>query len=396
MHKLSRLLALTFIESFATICVERGVYFFTHDRLAFGDVANLLLALAFGVAYAGGALLSHRLSLRWREKHLLVAIIAGQLLVHAAMAGGPTHTWVVVAGSVALGLLNGLKWPIIESYISAGQNPLAVAGAIGRFNVSWAAAVPLSLLVVGPLVEWGPPALFIVPAAINAASLWLCRPLSLRPAYLPPDHPERAAPASLARLGALLNASRWLMLSSYIAMFIIAPLTPGIFAGLGFGLQTATALAALLDVARVAAFVTLGLWGRWHGRAWPIWAGMLALPAGFFLVVLWPATSTVIAGELIFGLAAGTIYYGALYYAMLVKNAAVDAGGMHEALIGAGFAAGPLAGLLATGLTPLLGAQALGMAAGLGPVFALSAVQAFRALRSQIHGSTKPHDPQRQ
>jgi len=54
-----------------------------------------------------------------------------------------------------------------------------------------------------------------------------------------------------------------------------------------------------------------------------------------------------LVGELLLGLAAGFAYYSALYYALVVKNASVDAGGAHEALIGLGYAHGPLAGLAA-------------------------------------------------
>jgi hypothetical protein len=42
----------------------------------------------------------------------------------------------------------------------------------------------------------------------------------------------------------------------------------------------------------------------------------------------------------------GVTYHLALYYALVVKNAAVDAGGGHESLIGLGLALGPAVGLL--------------------------------------------------
>jgi hypothetical protein len=41
----------------------------------------------------------------------------------------------------------------------------------------------------------------------------------------------------------------------------------------------------------------------------------------------------------------GVVYYAALYYAMSVGRAEVDAGGTHEALIGVGYTIGPLASL---------------------------------------------------
>ena len=40
-----RLLLVTFIENFATILLERGIYFYTHERMAFTKEQNLWLAL---------------------------------------------------------------------------------------------------------------------------------------------------------------------------------------------------------------------------------------------------------------------------------------------------------------------------------------------------------------
>ena len=57
-----------------------------------------------------------------------------------------------------------------------------------------------------------------------------------------------------------------------------------------------------------------------------------------------------VTGELLFGTAAGFLYTAALYYAQVVQNASVDAGGAHEALIGVGYALGPGAGLVGTAL----------------------------------------------
>jgi hypothetical protein len=42
----------------------------------------------------------------------------------------------------------------------------------------------------------------------------------------------------------------------------------------------------------------------------------------------------------------GLTYYAALYYSLAVGQAAVDAGGSFESLIGVGYAVGPLFGLI--------------------------------------------------
>jgi len=150
----------------------------------------------------------------------------------------------------------------------------------------------------------------------------------------------------------------------------------------------ATALSAVLDGVRTASFLGLGLWVGWHNRRWTQVAVIFGLPLGFFLTLFGPnfaaalgggsglGLATVLVGEVVFGVVAGTTYYAALYYAMVVKNAAVEAGGAHEGLIGAGFAIGPLAGLAGGWIAPLVGGPVAGMAVGIAPIIVVSSVGA--------------------
>lgn len=342
------LLLISFIESFATILFERGIYFFTHDILRFSDAGNLWLALVFGVVYVAGALGSHALSRGRRERAVLLGAVLAQIAVNAALAHWPVPACMFV-GAAALGALNGIKWPIIESYISAGHAPLETARRIGAFNVSWSLAVPFSLAVVGPLLADYPVRIFWLAGAINLASAALVLALPAAPAYLDGHHPDADAPANLPRWGRLLVASRWLLLMSYSLMWILAALFPGIFDRLQAG-ASGPALSGLLDVVRMGAFLVLGFWAGWHNRRWPIVAGAVALPLGFLLAVSGASLPAVLVGELVFGASAGIVYYAAIYYAMLVENASVSAGGGHEGLIGLGFAIGPAAGLAGAAL----------------------------------------------
>ncbi len=84
------------------------------------------------------------------------------------------------------------------------------------------------------------------------------------------------------------------------------------------------------------------------------------------------------------------VYYSSLYYAMIVKNASVEAGGGHEGLIGAGFALGPVAGLVGVALQPALGSAVLGMVLGVGPVFVACFAVAWPALRQAAKAKVSP------
>jgi len=96
--------------------------------------------------------------------------------------------------------------------------------------------------------------------------------------------------------------------------------------------------------------------------------------------VFGPSVAVVLLGELVFGVSAGMTYYAALYYAMVVKNASVDAGGAHEGLIGAGYAVGPAAGLAGNALAPAVGGVVLGRIVGVAPVVVACVVGAVVSL----------------
>lgn len=381
MNPLPLILLVTFLESLATVMVERGVYFFTREQLDFNNAANLWLALGSGVVYVVGAMGSHRAAARFGERRLLLASVIAQVLLHAIMALQPDAV-VIVASKLALSLCAGAKWPVIESYVSAGQSSRDTPRALGKFNLSWAVTVPLGLVLAGPILASWPRGLFVFAGMANLASLVLiARGIAPTPSHLPHDHPDHLPPSQARRLGSLMRASRASMLLSYILLFLLVPLMPAIFTDrLRIPLWLAPCAAASLDLCRLAALTLLFVWPGWHGRSGLLVLVAAGLPAGFFMVLLGNTLPVVTAGALVFGLAAGLAYFSALYYAMVVKRASVDAGGGHESLIGVGFAIGPLAGLLGQALAQPMGGSMRGMVAVTGPMVLLCIALSLREI----------------
>lgn len=356
-------LGLSFVESFATILLERAIYFFSQERLGYTEPENLALALGFGATYAAGASRSHALAARLGERRALAATLLGLLGLHALLALAPGGWWLPVAFGV-VGALEGAKWPIVESYVAAGLEPGAQQRAVGHFNVSWASAVPLALAVSGPVIGSGyPAALFWLAAGCNVLALALLARFPARIAHLAATHPSRPLGPALERYRVLLRASRWAMLSSYALMFLMAPLLPEVFRRLGESVQRATLWASCLDAVRVATFAGLAVFPGWHGLRSPLLLCVIGLPIGFSAILFGGTLGTVLLGELTFGVLAGVSYYAALYYALVVQNAAVDAGGEHEGLIGVGLVVGPVVGLIGHGLARLGGTHQLAMLA---------------------------------
>jgi MFS family permease len=339
------LFVLTFVESIAATLIQRGLYFYTHEQLGFTQSHNLWLAFGFGVTYIAGAMVSHGANKRLGERGLLLVCLAGLLLLHAAMAVWAQPLMLVTA-VFGTAFVQGLKWPVVESYVSAGRPPKELLSILGRYNVTWAIAGFAAVGVTGLIVDTGLPSLFFwLPAALNLIAIVITLGLPASPRHLDHAHPERPAAQELSDIRALLGSARWAMIGSYALLYVLAPLMPSLLDHLGLSVTVAAPVASLLDAVRVVSFGLFGWYAGWHGKRLPMWLTAAALPAGFLTILLGDSLPLVILGELIFGGAAGFAYTAALYYALVADNASVDAGGAHESLIGIGIGLGPLSGL---------------------------------------------------
>ena len=375
------LIPFSFVQSFATILLERGLYFYTRDQLGFGDTANLALAFVFGGTYALGAISSSAITARRGERPALTAALAGLALLCLTLALLPRPT-VIAAAYAGIGFLIGVKWPIIESYVTAGVLPDRILRVVGHFNVAWSTAIPLGLAVSGLMIEWLSPTSFVLLAsAIYVLSLPAVRGLPWVPPRLEHDHPARPDAAKIARYRPLMRSARWIMFGSCCMSFLLAPLMPRLFADFGFGVGWSPALSSVMDLGRLGAFIFLGAWTAWRGRRLPLAVAAVGLPAGFLMVLFAPNTAAALLGQAVFGLCAGQAYFAALYHAMVLENASVEAGGHHESLIGLGFALGPAIGLLGVFAARLTGDPDLGMLLAVAPFLLLCLLASLWPLR---------------
>lgn len=339
------LFILTFAESVAATLLQRGLYFYTHEHLGFTEHQNLWVAFGFGATYILGAFGSHALAKRFTEKGLLIGCMFALLGIHTVLALFPA-AWLLVVGVLLSAAVQGAKWPVVESYVSAGREPRKLLPLLGRYNVTWATAGFVAIGITGVIVGSGRPALFFwLPALLNVIGIACAWRFPSKPPHLEHGHASRPAEGELQNMRALLGSARWSMTASYALLYVLAPLMPTLFAQLALPITLATPINSLLDATRVLAFGALGALGGWHGKRAPMWLTMAALPVGFLLILLGNSLPLLILGEVIFGVAAGFSYTAALYYALVAENASVDAGGAHEALIGIGIGLGPLSGL---------------------------------------------------
>ena len=360
--RLWAILLFTLLLSVCTGMLWSGLPFIARDAYGYLENEVLVLFFAIGLTYVIAAMSASPLLFllrRWLSpRAFLSCLLVAQALVCLTplWITSPAVVWLV---ALPTSVLNAWLWPVVESYVAAGRHGNQMRRAMGWWNITWTTATMLSLFFMGPIMEafreaWG--------QLGNAAPIVLFGPLSIIGLIplaffrkMPGAHDTQEAQASVGRdYQSLLVVSRVLLPLSYVLMAALSPLLPFLLDRLQLDVSWETALVGLCLGGRVAAMVFMWRIPIWHGHWWPLFLAALAMSGGFTVVVLIPTLMASILGLTIFGIGMGMVYFSALYYAMSVGHAQVDAGGTHEALIGSGYTIGPLA---------VLGGLALGSAA---------------------------------
>ncbi|MEY3026563.1 MAG: hypothetical protein RLZZ238_1460 [Planctomycetota bacterium] len=371
--------ALTFLLSLGTGVLWNAIYFIAKSEYRFSEKENLLLAFANGILYTLAALNAGRI-VRALERVATPRTTLGMLLLGQGILAPLVlvpHRSALWFAAVVMTAFGALQWPVVQHYLASGRHGREMRNAIGWWNASWMAATALSLASMGPLESMSL-ARWAVPALLPINLLAMCC-LFAFPAH-PPEHHDleraRHVPSSYT---ALLGAARILHPLGYLVIGALAPVLPYLFANLHTPESVQAPIGATWHLARFVAVLVLWRTAFWHGRAGTLVVAGLLLSLGFTLTIAAPSEKLLIAGLTAVGLGQGTIYYTAIYYGLAVGGAKVEAGGIHEALVGAGYFVGPALGLAAFSLdagTPVFIGLVLGvLAAG----FAASVLRARRA-----------------
>lgn len=352
-------LTLTFLGSLGTGVVTNGISFIATQGLGYSKRMNLLLALALGVSYIAGALLAGPLVRRFTRRHawlgtrgalasvlILITLVCQLPLLADRFVPGLAEPsfWVLV---LVFSPATGLMWPIVEGYLSGGRSGKRLRRAIGRFNIVWSGALVAAFWLMAPLLKEQPLLILSVLGSLHLVMIVFLRWFPSDPAnHIDEDH-EHASESYKP----LLQTFRVLLIASYVVLSVLSPLLPVVEEKLGIPVPWWTPIASAWLIARVLLFGLFERWHGWHGRWWTPWTGMGLLLLGFAACMLAPSFPSIgvailISGLLIMGVGIAMTYCGALYYALAVQAAEIDAGGKHEAFIGLGYTLGPACGLL--------------------------------------------------
>lgn len=371
---------LTFVCSLGTGVLWNAIYFIAESEYGFKQTDTLLLAFVSGVFYtvvavsAGWIVRALERRMTPRSALALVLIAQGVLAPLVVVFPGVATLWIATVVMMSLG---ALQWPIVQHFLVSGRHGHEMRNSIGWFNASWMAATAISLAAVGPLkgaglMSWAIPSL--LPVNLIALAFLMRFP------RVPTAHDEgetaRHVPPSYTPL---LAASRVLHPMGYLVIGALAPILPYLFQSIGTDPSLQAPLGSIWHVARFAAVIVLWRAAFWHGRGATLVFAAVMLAGGFATAVAATSEGMLAAGLIGLGAGQGIIYYCAIYYGLAVGGAKVDAGGTHEALVGAGYFLGPLLGLATFsagfGTSAFIGIVLGALAAG----FVVSILRAGRA-----------------
>ncbi|MDB6028412.1 MAG: Major facilitator superfamily 1 [Verrucomicrobiales bacterium] len=358
MHVVSKfkkwIFTLEALNSFAAGFYFNWIFFYTQKVLQFGIVENLMLVAMHGFIYTGAAWLGGWFGHRYGNFAALkigFAIMGLVLLAGAFLPGGASQV------SVIMGWTFGMcfTWPMLQSLICAGEPAKALPNLAGLYNLTWSGIAAISFFIGGTIVEkLGMKSVFILPAVIHAFQFaWV---FSLEQTHsasknLPvtPQTESKAAETTkrdprqklFLRLALLANPI------AYVAINTVIPMMPEVAKRFELTPMCLGFVGATWFFVRAGAFVLFWLWPKWHYRfRWLIMA-CVALTISFLGILLSSNLLIVILAQVIFGVAAGLIYYSSLFYSLDGGNAESEHGGAHEAMIGLGTFVGASVGAAA-------------------------------------------------
>jgi hypothetical protein len=337
---LAAILGTTFFGSVSGGAFWAGLFFVTARHYHFSPTRNLVLAASMGALSAVASWMSGQIAARFPPRAVVLAAFALWGAVALLPVLFPRSELALWGAAFVASVTSAIIWPIVESYVSAGRHGPDMRSAIGWFNIVWTPATAIPLFVMPAVARLGLTWCLGLTSVVNLLALVAALGL---PRQLVAHQAEAARAALGAEYRALARSTSWSLTLSYVISTAIAPLLPFRLAAVGVG-GSSSVVAGLWMTARFVTFFAMWRTAFWHGRWGTSVAGGVAVVVGFAAILLAPSVVGLALGLVLFGVGMGLIYYGALYYSLAVGHAAVDAGGIFEALIGLGSCVGPLLG----------------------------------------------------
>jgi len=345
---------LTGLNTLASTFYFNYLFFLAKEQFGFGQLQNLLLSALAGFLWVIGSWYGGRLA---QQRGYFFALKIGFLgLAVATAVGGVMNSSVGQIVVFTVWTLHiCLTWPTLEALACEHETVRTLPRIIGLYNLVWAGGAAVAYFLGGMVVErLGWKSLFWIPAGMHLLevilTVWLERrwnqTTSINSAAEPPIssdcvNEDRRHALTFQRIAWVANPF------AYMAINTLIPLIPKLAGNLGLSTSEAGFVCSVWMFARLGAFAMLWRWTGWHYRFGWMVASYLLLLGSFAAILLISKLWVLVVAQLLFGWAAGLIYYSSLFYSMDASDTKGVHGGIHEAALGLGIFAGPAIGAIA-------------------------------------------------
>jgi MFS family permease len=309
------------------------------------------------VAYVAGSLAASAVAGRFGRRRGLIGVCA-VLAVVPLIALATLNPAMIVVSLLVYTFVASLVWPALESLVSSDADAHALSRRVGLYNLVWSAANAVTFAASGIVIATAPRLFFALPAFVHAISaLLLWRMPGIDPGgtatSAPPVHaaPE---PQLLARRTLALCLARIALPATYVVIYSLMAMMPSLPVMRPLDTATQTVIGSIWMVARWLAFLYLGATLWWHtkpllllgaaGVMLVAFVGVAVRPTDILGNALSPQSldlASMIAWQIVLGVAMGINYAGSLYFGMVLSDGSTEHGGSNEALIGLGSVLGP-------------------------------------------------------
>jgi MFS family permease len=293
------------------------------------------------VAYTVGCLFTGRLADRIGYRQVMTLASLGSLLVFGAYLA-VAEVWHLFVIAVVGGLATSGFWPSLQAWLGQGHDRRGLLRAVGRFNVAWSLG-----FLVGPAL--GGYLYAAVPAYVFVAAAGCVTVILLALLAAPVREPSRgvtgATDATPAAARRFLPVAWVANFATFFASGTVRSLFPKFATEeVGVAPETLGWLVSLIGLAQALAFLAFAVNDRWQFRLGPLVA-VQALAAVGLTSLAWGASPTAFAaGLLVQGLLVGATFTASIFYSLHAEGPGGRRTGLHEAIVGSGFLAGPLVG----------------------------------------------------
>ena len=335
------------------------IFFFAQQRFGFDNMDNLLLGGYGGFVYMVSSYLCGRFGGRiGRGNCLTVALMIMPVLmwVGAGIESLAGHVAVFTLAVVCMGFV----WAPMQALVCQGEPPERVQRMVGIYNVVWSSLSAVGYFIGGAMFEARETSIFEVTAGVCFLQLLIV--LGIRGSLRSPEKsesilepvPDEETSHVPPKITRAFLAMAWIANPfAFVAVNVCTPTIPTIADRLELTPTFAGIFCSVWMFSRAIGFVICWTWSGWHYRLRWLVIGYVVMVLAFALILTVPNLAVLIAVQVFFGLSLGLIYFSSLYYSMHVDTESQgEHGGIHEAVIGAGNAVGPVIGAGALWMFP--------------------------------------------